>query len=139
MIKCEICQREFKTQQGLTGHMRFVHGIKTSKQASLFPPKRFITDDTLADAVDKRLSVITHELIATMKVMSGRIDELYEFHVETSGSIDKLYKFHDDTNVILLALLFKAISPKQINEKFIEAMPESFKSMLKVALLANTP
>jgi len=124
MIKCEICGKEFKTQQGLSGHERFVHGIKPDKQHPLFPPKRFVTDDNLAEAVDKRLSAITHELITTMSVMSGRIDELY--------------KFHDDTNVIILALLLKAISPKQINEKFIEAMPESFKSMLKVALLANS-
>jgi len=137
MIKCEICGKEFKTQQGLSGHERFVHGIKPDKQHPLFPPKRFVTDENLAEAVDKRLSVITHELITTMSVMSGRIDELYKFHGETSGSVDELYKFHDETNVIILALLLKAISPKQITEKFIEAMPESFKSMLKVALLAN--
>ncbi|MBA7543969.1 hypothetical protein ES705_36316 [subsurface metagenome] len=27
MIKCELCGKEFKTGQGLSGHMKFVHGV----------------------------------------------------------------------------------------------------------------
>lgn len=68
MIKCEECAKEFKTQQGLIGHMRFVHGIKKSKQAPLFPPKRFITDDELT----KALSMIMGELL----VYTKKVDEL---------------------------------------------------------------
>ena len=51
MNKCDVCEREFKNPQGLSGHMRFVHGIKSSKQASLSPPKRFITDEELEKAL----------------------------------------------------------------------------------------
>jgi hypothetical protein len=51
MIRCEECAKKFKTQQGLVGHLRFVHGIKKDKQAPLFPPKRFITDDELSKAL----------------------------------------------------------------------------------------
>jgi hypothetical protein len=55
MITCDVCQREFKNQQGLTGHMRFVHGIKPNKQHPLFPTNRFITDDNFAEVMMKVL------------------------------------------------------------------------------------
>lgn len=68
MIKCEECGKEFKTTQALGGHMRFVHGIKTNKQAPLFPPKRFITDADLAEA----LSVIAE----AVGINAKKVDEL---------------------------------------------------------------
>lgn len=55
MVKCEICNRDFKTEQGLVGHRRFVHGVKPDKKAPLFPPKRFITDDSFAETLMKVL------------------------------------------------------------------------------------
>jgi len=63
MIKCEQCAKEFKTQQGLVGHLRFVHGIKTSKQASLFPSKRLATEQllytTLAELISTHQSLLS--------------------------------------------------------------------------------
>lgn len=53
MIKCEVCQKECKTGQGLAGHMRFAHGILPDKQYPLSPPKRFITDEQLTQALAK--------------------------------------------------------------------------------------
>ena len=63
MIKCETCGREFKTTQALGGHMRFVHGIKKDGRVPLLPPKRFITDKELEEA----LSVMTKLIISNTK------------------------------------------------------------------------
>jgi len=37
MLKCEICNREFKNQQGLTGHLRLKHGIQPATTGSTEP------------------------------------------------------------------------------------------------------
>lgn len=54
MIKCEECGKDFKTQQGFTGHMRFVHGISTKKQLPLVLPKRFVTYEQMAE-LDRKI------------------------------------------------------------------------------------
>ena len=84
MIKCEVCGKEFKTGQGLGGHMRWVHGIIPDKQHPLFPPKRFITDEQLAEMLGKLILVNYAHLVEqheirpdsvpakALEVMTGR-------------------------------------------------------------------
>jgi len=83
MIKCEECAKEFKTQQGLVGHLRFVHGIKTSKQQSLFPSKRFITDDNLIDALARNTATLRVDIYEAV----GQV--LYEFWKDKYPEADK--------------------------------------------------
>jgi len=81
MIKCEECGKEFKTQQGLVGHMRFVHGIKSSRQQSLFPSKRFITDTQLDEALG---------------AIAKRLEELQKDLSTVMESVKLLFDLHDD-------------------------------------------
>jgi hypothetical protein len=37
MVTCEICGREFKNTQGLSGHMRFFHGNGSSSNTPATP------------------------------------------------------------------------------------------------------
>jgi hypothetical protein len=62
--KCAQCDRDFKTTQALSSHIRFVHGARQHKQAPLSTPKRLITDEQLT----KQLTTITQA-----------VNQLYEF------------------------------------------------------------
>ena len=62
MIKCEDCGKDFKSTQALGGHMRFVHGVRKDSQAPLFPPKRFITDENLIDALAASTATLRREI-----------------------------------------------------------------------------
>jgi len=73
MVKCEECGKEFKTTQALGGHMRFVHGIRKDKQATLFPPKRFITDEELERALSTILDTLTK--LVEFKNEQGQLNE----------------------------------------------------------------
>ena len=75
MITCDICERQFKTQQGLIGHRRFKHGIKTNPQLPLDPPKHFITDETLYLCLNQLLDTVV-ELVKFR-------NEQYEFNKVT--------------------------------------------------------
>jgi len=74
MVKCEECGKEFKTTQALGGHMRFVHGIRKDKQATLFPPKRFITDEELERALGSILDMVTK--LVEFKNEQSQINEI---------------------------------------------------------------
>jgi len=54
MMKCEICGKECKTEQGLAGHMRWLHGRPGRRQLQLFPTRRLITDAELVELFKKR-------------------------------------------------------------------------------------
>ncbi len=82
MIRCEECAKRFKTQQGLVGHLRFVHGIKKDKRIPLFPPKRFITDEELKEA----LSTI---VIAVNQLIDFR-SEQYKMNEAYNETLQKL-------------------------------------------------
>jgi len=75
MVKCEQCAREFRTQQGLVGHLRFVHGIKPNTQQPLFPPKRFITDEDLEKYIRSSDELMaTHSKVET--VLMEKVQQL---------------------------------------------------------------
>ena len=88
MVKCDICQREFKTQQGLIGHQRFVHGIKPDKKAPLFPSKRFTTDEDLAK-INKALNDNLVKQVAIWNERAQKIEEATKF-LEKCRQEDKL-------------------------------------------------
>lgn len=60
MIECEICGREFKTKQGLSGHMQWVHpdAAKRTKQVQLARP----ADSRSIERIDKRLTLVEEDV-----------------------------------------------------------------------------
>lgn len=107
MNKCEECGKEFKTGQALSGHRRWVHGTR-AKQSSLFPSKRFITDEELNLALKKIESLI----------------EVVNANATTQVELSK----------IVVALLIANYKPGQIQ---IDYLAEPFKSQVKAALAAK--
>ena len=65
MISCEICNRQFKTQQALSGHKRFKHG--TAEQGTQH------TDESTQSATESGLSRLNSD---TQRVLEQQLDIL---------------------------------------------------------------
>ena len=65
MVSCEICNRQFKTQQALSGHKRFKHG--NTEQGTQH------TDESTQSATEDRLSRLNSD---TQRVLEQQLDIL---------------------------------------------------------------
>ncbi len=65
LISCEICHRQFKTEQALSGHKRFKHG--TAEQGTQH------TDESTQSATDDGLSRLNSD---TQRVLEQQLDIL---------------------------------------------------------------
>ncbi len=75
-IKCEICEREFKTTQGRRGHMTFVHQMTNTSD----PPTRLITEQQ-PNKFGERVEQLTSKLELLDKQFSDlntRVDKQAE-------------------------------------------------------------
>ena len=114
MTKCEVCGKEFKTGQGLGGHMRWVHGIIPDKQHPLFPPKRFITDEQLSEA----LKTIMDSIIA----LTERVNANATAGAAAVAELDKM---------VLGLLTVHYLPGSKIK---VESLPARIQSNIRVAL-----
>ena len=70
MVKCSKCKKEFKSAQGLAGHMRMMHDVKTTKATSILD-----TDVDLVaalKAIHESLDILTDKMTKVEKVASTR-------------------------------------------------------------------
>lgn len=95
MIKCEECAREFKTKQGVAGHMLWVHNRPSQKQLALLTPRRFITNQELIALFkvrDKSMAevhrVVTDISARTLLLLSNQT-ELEKKQDEVAERLDK--------------------------------------------------
>ena len=65
MISCELCNRQFKTQQALSGHKRFKHG--TAEQGTQH------TDESTQSATEQGLNKLNSD---TQKILEQQLDIL---------------------------------------------------------------
>ena len=95
MIKCELCEKEFKTKQGVAGHMLWVHNRPSRKQLPLLTPRRFITDEELLHQFkvrDRSIQTLRESVIA----LSERTFVLLSKLVELKGKQSELKKAHNN-------------------------------------------
>jgi len=126
MIKCTECAKEFKTQQGLVGHLRFVHGIKSNPQEPLFPPKRFITDEQLVEAITAISARVTN-LNESVNVNASANAALSVQCAAKLAQLDKL----------VIALLIIHFMPPGTGEISLESLPAYIQSEIKSALASS--
>ena len=101
-MKCEICGKECKTQQGLAGHMRWLHGRPGRKQAQLFPTRRLITDVELIELFKERdasmarahkaildIAERTRVLLGEILRLDGEVAELRQAHSKVPPELRK--------------------------------------------------
>lgn len=65
METCDICGKECKTAQGLSGHKRWVHGVApSSAQLRLEQPNPLVTRSVLEQLLDERFALISEQVDA---------------------------------------------------------------------------
>lgn len=67
MVKCELCNKEFKNTQGLRGHKTFVHG-QTGSSKILSAPAA--TEQRLSE-VEQLLGITSQHTVATVQSATG--------------------------------------------------------------------
>jgi len=90
MIECELCGKEFKTGQGLSGHMKFVHGVSggsgkpvtqlvTSEQLQqLGEQLRQLEGDT--EQLGEQVSSYTHQLSNHTQQLNNHTQQLQQLN-----------------------------------------------------------
>lgn len=99
MMKCEICGKECKTEQGLAGHMRWLHGRPGRRQLQLFPTRRLITDAELIEIFtrrDERNHQAHMDLLGDFdkrtKTLLGEIQRLDKQYLDLKGELARIYE-----------------------------------------------
>ena len=114
MTKCDVCGKEFRTGQGLGGHMRWVHGIMPDRQHPLLPPRRFITDEDLLKN-STAVQAVLEALVKTVREDRERLVEQVEKPLTNIlSAISQRLDKHDEailaTGEVLKKVLSKLLS-----------------------------
>jgi histidinol phosphatase-like enzyme len=70
MVKCPKCKKEFKSSQGLAGHMRMMHNVKLTKNASILDTDEDLT--AALKAIHEALDLLTDKMAKVEIVASTR-------------------------------------------------------------------
>lgn len=77
-IRCDLCDKQLASTQGLAGHKRFVHGVKPSGQVPLEPGRRLVTQGELQEGIEVGLTGALNSVLGLLldilsEVLSGQL------------------------------------------------------------------
>ena len=70
-VTCEICEKEFKTTQGLRGHKTFVHQMTNTQD----PPARLATEQELS-IVEEKLKLLHEQVEEVENLLSNLVSKV---------------------------------------------------------------